>query len=718
MKNKTLSLLQRAEAFLNKAPETVAYTASVDIKKLIEDLYIHQTELQIQNEELRRAQSELEASRDRYSDLYDFAPVGYVTISEKGLILQSNFSFATMLGLERSSLIGAPFSQFIRKEDQDVFHRHRKRLFETNDKKVCELKFIRKDQGEFYAQLESITVKDTNSEITQIRTSIIDINGRKLAEAALREKDEQLLIATEGGQLGIWNQDLITKKVIWNHYLYELLGRDPKGPDITKDTFFTYIHPDDIERVRTHVDEALRNGTDFFDEFRVIQENKEVCWLAASSRIYRDNNGQPVRMTWVNYDITNRKKAEELVLMSEARYRSSMELTGQYGWTADAYGEVLENLTPLAQSTGMRAEDLKGWGWLKAVHPDDREAAERVWKEAVAKKGKYENEFRVRRYDGVCRCFLSRGVPIFDEHGSVKEWVGTSIDITERKEIERLLERSHELFEERVQERMAEFNTNQQKLQDANRRLLEEIEKRNRFEMELKEKGDKILAAYRQRDFLSKKLVDLLEKERHEIGNSLHDHIGQILTGVKLELEGLKKVLIPDRSELADRVDFIQALLKNAIMQARNISYNLRSDVLERFGLISSIKDLVEKAQKHSDIKIHLFSKNVPQDLKENGIDLALYRVTQEALTNIVKHAGAKEVFINLTRKDRYINLTIEDDGSGFDYDTFFNQENSSNFPLGITIMRERVSMLGGEFRIESFPGKGTHIQAQIPLNH
>ena len=84
------------------------------MNKLVEDLHVHQIELEIQNEELRRVQSELEASRDMYSDLYDFAPVGYATVSEKGLILQANLACADMLGVERSSLIGKPFSRFVK----------------------------------------------------------------------------------------------------------------------------------------------------------------------------------------------------------------------------------------------------------------------------------------------------------------------------------------------------------------------------------------------------------------------------------------------------------------------------------------------------------------------------------------------------------------------------------------------------------------------------
>ena len=717
MKNNRSSLRQQAEAFLDKNSEAVKEISSVDVKKLVEDLHIHQIELEIQNEELRQAQLELEASRDRYSDLYDFAPMGYVTVSDKGLVIQANLSFLGMVGIERGSLIGTPFSRFIHEKDQDVYYFHRKKLFETNTRKICELKLVTKDRTPFYVQLESAVLRHRKEDIEQILTAITDINERKRSEIALRQSREQLRIAVESGKMGTWNRNLITGETVWNPYLYELLGRDP-GPPVTGETFFTYIHPDDVERIRRHVDETIQKETNFFDQFRVVRDDKAVRWLEASGRVYRDGKGRTVRIAGVNYDITDRKQAEEMLRRSEACFRSFIELTGQFGWITDAKGKVIEDLPALAQYTGLSTDDLKGWGWLQCIHPDDRECTESIWKNAVAAKDIYEDEFRVRRYDGEYRHFMARGKPIYDDYESVKEWVGVCFDLTERKEIERLFERSHEDLGRRVHERTAELNRKKQELEDVNQDLLEEIKKRKNFETELKEKGEKILAAYRQRDFLSKKLVDLLEKERHDIGNSLHDHIGQILTGVKLELEGLKKALTANGSELSDRVEKAQRLLREAIIQARNISHNLRSDVLERFGLIASLKDLVDEVRKQSGLRIHLFTKNVPQNLKEDGIDLALYRLTQETLTNITKHAGAKEVFINLTRKDQYISLTIEDDGSGFDYDTLLNQRKSSKFPLGITIMKERVSMLGGEFRIESSSGRGTHIHVQIPLNH
>jgi PAS domain S-box-containing protein len=178
-------LRQRAEEFINKNPSAIRKIPPGDVKKLIEDLQIHQIELEMQNEELRQVQMDLEAARDKYTDLYDFAPVGYFSISDKGLILDANLMGATMLGMEKGNLTGRRFSQFITKDDQDVFYLHRQKLLETKTKQVCELKMTNQDGTEFYAQLESCSVVDEAGNGSVLRSSLSDITERKQAELAL-----------------------------------------------------------------------------------------------------------------------------------------------------------------------------------------------------------------------------------------------------------------------------------------------------------------------------------------------------------------------------------------------------------------------------------------------------------------------------------------------------------------------------------------------------
>lgn len=362
---------------------------------------------------------------------------------------------------------------------------------------------------------------------------------------------------------------------------------------------------------------------------------------------------------------------------------------------------------------------LIGQPFSNLIHPDDLSRYLNLLKTSIEsglKGGKNSLDLKLWKEDDNARYVRLVVGAKRDTHGVFRQWRLAFTDITQAKEAEVALRRAHDTLEDRVSERTVELNDKKQELELLNRNLLKEIDKRRQFEADLKAQGEKVLAAYRQRDYLSKGLVDLLEKERLEMGRTLHDEIAQIMSGVSLQLEGLKETGTEDGSPLAGRLATIQEHLSQGMIQLRNISQNLRSEVLERFGLIPSLKDLAEDMEQQFGFKIHFFTKNVSRYLKDPQKALTIYRVVQEALTNIAKHANAQKVFINLKRTENCVSVTIEDDGKGFESDTL-SDHHSFHSLLGITIMRERVSLIGGEFHIESEPGKGTHIHAEIPLD-
>jgi PAS domain S-box-containing protein len=159
-----------------------------------------------------------------------------------------------------------------------------------------------------------------------------------------------------------------------------------------------------------------------------------------------DSDGRVVAAIEMVEDITERKQAAESLRTSEQRYRSYIELTGQLGWTTNAVGELVEDLPAWRAFTGQSREDIKGAGWANALHPDDRERALEAWNRAVAAKSAYEVEYRVRRRDGDYRHWLARGVPLLKEDGSIREWIGTSIDITDMRRAEEELKKSEGMY--------------------------------------------------------------------------------------------------------------------------------------------------------------------------------------------------------------------------------------------------------------------------------
>jgi PAS domain S-box-containing protein len=136
------------------------------------------------------------------------------------------------------------------------------------------------------------------------------------------------------------------------------------------------------------------------------------------------------------WKIVDRRQMEKALRTISDRYRSFIELTGELGWTTNADGEVVEDMPSWRIYTSQTYEEIKGWGWSKALHPDDLEHTLQIWKTSVMEKSAYETEYRIRRYDGIYRHFMVRGIPVLNKDGNIREWVGTCIDITERKAAE------------------------------------------------------------------------------------------------------------------------------------------------------------------------------------------------------------------------------------------------------------------------------------------
>ena len=188
-------LRNRAEVIAQEnsilSPEHSEELTPKEVRQTLHDLRVHQIELEIQNEELRLSQESLEAARRRYFDLYDMAPTGYFTISEKGLILEGNLTAATLLGVRRVDLVGLPFSRLIAKEDQEIYYLHRKLLFDTGAPQVCEMRMIKKDGTAFWAHMEAIAAPE--DDVAPVcRVVITDVTERKQAEDSLQEAHDLL----------------------------------------------------------------------------------------------------------------------------------------------------------------------------------------------------------------------------------------------------------------------------------------------------------------------------------------------------------------------------------------------------------------------------------------------------------------------------------------------------------------------------------------------
>ena len=189
-------LRMQAEARLRPQAEHLPDLSPEAVSKLVQELRTHEIELELQNEELRRAQDEIIVSRDRYSDLYDFAPVGYATLSRKGLIFEANLTLADMLGVGRESLLKQRFSAFVVAEDEDVLYLHYRALRDSRHRQTCELRIRARGGEPFWAKLESTVASSRDADDFQLRTAVTDISVVKQAEqelAAHRDHLEELV---------------------------------------------------------------------------------------------------------------------------------------------------------------------------------------------------------------------------------------------------------------------------------------------------------------------------------------------------------------------------------------------------------------------------------------------------------------------------------------------------------------------------------------------
>ncbi len=225
-------LRRRAEKkFEMEARDTkeLAEMSPEKMSNLIHDLQVHQIELKMQNDELRRIHKELEESRDRYSHLYDFAPDGYFTLTEKGLIDGANLTLASMLGIVRADLLGESFNRFVQKEDQDIFYKHRQKIMETEIPHTCELHLVKKDGHEIYVRLEAIVIQNEKgpkqirvavSDITELRRSEKDLLRSEAKYSSMDEAHEfaENIINTVREPLIVLDQDLRVVSVSRSFY--------------------------------------------------------------------------------------------------------------------------------------------------------------------------------------------------------------------------------------------------------------------------------------------------------------------------------------------------------------------------------------------------------------------------------------------------------------------------------------------------------------------
>jgi len=264
----------------------------------------------------------------------------------------------------------------------------------------------------------------------------VNITARKLAEEALRQKEERLSLALDASRMATWDWHVPSGDVVWNEMHYRMMGYEPGEVQPSYQMFADRVHPDDIDAVQARIRQSITEGQVYCSEFRTLWPDGTIRWLEARGEFEYDANNQPLHSYGVMLDITERKQAEAALRDSERLYRAIGESIDYGVWTCSTDGRNIYASESFLRLVGLTQEQCANFGWGDVLHPDDVERTIAAWKECVRTEGIWDIEHRFRGVDGQWHPVLARGVAVRNDRGEIIYWAGINLDISRIKHVE------------------------------------------------------------------------------------------------------------------------------------------------------------------------------------------------------------------------------------------------------------------------------------------
>ena len=638
--------------------------AEAKANRLLHELMVHQEELELQNEELREARAELEAHAGHFTELYDFAPVGYFSVTADGTITQLNLMGAGMLGRERTILLDRRFVEFIAPENRVCFGRFVSGIFAGRPVMPCEVMLLRRDQAPVIVRLTGSLSPDRRI----CRMAAMDLTEQRRSEAASREKIEDLdkIFNLSIDLLGIANLD--GRFIRINPAFGRLLGHS--NEELTSRCFLEFIHPDDRQASQQSLSDLGlgRAVLDFVNRYRC--RDGSYRWIEWRITPYRGD-----LVCAFGRDITARKEWEDALRLSEEKFRRIVESspTAMYLYQLEAGGRlVLVGSNPAAdRETGISNKQLYG-KTVEEAFPNlaSTQVPETYKRVARGELGtqSFEMAYQDQRVTGFFEVRVFRTGP-----GTIVVAFG---DISERVKIQQALKSSQDELESQVERRTAQ-------LQERTRQLRA----------------------------LASELTQAEERERRRIARLIHDQLQQMLVAALLNA-GMLKQKLP--GEAPHELDHIERIIRDSIQITRTLTSELSPAVLHQCGLAAALKWLSPWCEEKYGLQVAVeVEENVDPGL---DVSVTLFLSVRELLFNAVKYSGVKSAALRMWRnpEDGIIRIEVSDQGAGFDVEVVRAREGTTG-GFGLFNIRERLELLGGGLETKSTPGTGSRFILWVP---
>jgi PAS domain S-box-containing protein len=523
---------------------------------------------------------------------------------------------------------------------------------------------------------------ETNSEV--IMEANIDITAAKdatqasnLLAAIVGSSDDAIISKTLGGMITSWNK---AAERMFGYTAEEAIGRH-----------ITLIIPVDRRDEETNILDRLKRG-ERTDHFETIRVRKDGTLLDISLTIspVKDAAGSIVGASKVARDITERRRTERALRESEERFRAIVETTPECVKLVAADGTLLHMNPPGLTVVGADSlEEVVGKSIYNLIAPKDRERF-RAFNERICRGEKGALEFEIVALNGVCRHMETHAAPLRMADGSIVQLAVTR-DITERVWVQEQLRKSEEGLRTLADQLEKQVHSRTQELELRNAEVLQQSE-------QLRE--------------LSNRLLQTQDDERRHIARELHDSAGQIIAALGMNLASMTQH-VRKNPMLGKALDDSQTLVQQLNKEIRTTSYLLHPPLLDENGLPEAIRWYLHGLMERSGLSVDL---NIADDFGRlpSEMELALFRIVQECLTNIHRHSGSKTATIRLSCTEDSVALEIEDQGKGIPAEKL-DGIRSQRSGVGITGIRERVRHFNGIMQIHS-NSTGMKISVTLPL--